>query len=218
MKNNKLDLIKVAVDESKLNTNKASNRYLFFLVLSIFLGLGWLSYTIYTINQTKQNLNDITILKNEKDSLIQQIRLIAESDSIEQSSKDSIIVNTIHKAKISEIDNKLKRQKFTIQYFPKNVDDNKVKNALKGLSIPLLTGTPKFPNGETNAIYKGTNIDNETVKLILQILYENGIEIKGIFNFNNSKGRENLIQIVHSKKINNSTIKEVEELVGFKLK
>lgn len=50
------------------------------------------------------------------------------------------------------------------------------------------------------------------MKLVVLTLLSAGVKIEGIFKFVSNKGKENLIQIVHSGQVTEKTKKKVEEL------
>ena len=109
------------------------------------------------------------------------------------------------------------RSKITIKYFPKNVDGEKVINALKELNFKVTEGKPKLPDSPTNALYYGRKVDNESIQLVALTLMRAGVEIKGIFPFrNDNTEKDYMIQVL-------STLREdkkytVESIKAFKKK
>ncbi|TRU32484.1 MAG: hypothetical protein EWV50_21940 [Microcystis aeruginosa Ma_MB_F_20061100_S20] len=87
------------------------------------------------------------------------------------------------------------RRGITVQYFPKNVDPNIVKSRLEALGVKLNTSASQLPGVPTNAIWFGSGVDMNTVKAVAYTLIGAGVELKMIRQFNNSQGREYLIQV-----------------------
>jgi len=73
-----------------------------------------------------------------------------------------------------------RRKAVTVEYFPKNVDQNKVEAALIELGFQLRKATTIVPNLPSNAIWFGTPVDIEDVKLVALTLIRAGVEIKAI--------------------------------------
>ncbi|MEQ9298061.1 MAG: hypothetical protein RIF33_05850 [Cyclobacteriaceae bacterium] len=95
---------------------------------------------------------------------------------------------------ISSLDS-INKPRVSIQYFPKNVDQYQVTKALEELNFNVTTGKANFPNTPTNAVFVGSAVDIESVKLILLTLIRAGVEIQEVRNFDNSLNREYLVQI-----------------------
>lgn len=115
---------------------------------------------------------------------------------------------------IAESTNSNNRDKILIQYFPKDVDGEKVYMALEELNFMVSEGNANLPKSATNALYYGTNVDEESIKLVVLTLIRAGVDIKGIFKFTNGTNREHIIQIVHSKNVSAQSQTKVEELIG----
>jgi hypothetical protein len=75
------------------------------------------------------------------------------------------------------------RQSITIEYFPKNVDKNKVELALKELGFKLKRSRAEFPNYPTNAIWFGVNVEIEDVKIVAYTLIRAGVSLQFIGPF-----------------------------------
>lgn len=115
---------------------------------------------------------------------------------------------------ISASTRKNDRRNIAVQYFPKDVDGDKVIEAMKELDFDMTVGTPKYPNHSTNAIYHGGKVDEESVKLVALTLMRAGVSIQGIFKFENDDNREHLIQVVHSGKATPATEAGVRQFLG----
>ena len=87
------------------------------------------------------------------------------------------------------------RRAITVQYFPKNVDPTIIKSRLEALGVSLNTSSSQLPGVPTNAIWFGSGVDVNTVKAVAYTLIGAGVELKMIRQFNNSQGREYLLQV-----------------------
>lgn len=141
-------------------------------------------------------------LKDPKKTSLDKINKIIQANKL----RDEIISKTVNN----------NRKNIEIRYFPKDVDGEKVISALKELDFNITTGVAKIPNGQTNAIYYGSNVNEESLKLVILTLYRAGVLINGAFTFQNNKGKENQIQVVHSQKVTKNSKLEVEKLIQIK--
>jgi hypothetical protein len=87
-----------------------------------------------------------------------------------------------------------KRNEITIKYFFKDIDSSLVLNALRNLGFKYESITPKG-NTQTNAIWYGSKVDKEDVKLIAITLINSGVIIRHIGEFKKSEERDYQIQI-----------------------
>lgn len=133
--------------------------------------------------------------------------------------QQSLLANNERNNLTSSQDN-LRRNKITIQYFPKDVDKDRVEIALKELGFRLAEGSTRVPNIATNAIWFGTNVKTEDVKLVAYTLIRAGIRIKIIRPFRNPHGyRASLVQVgadavyVNSKSLTVEQIKLINRFV-----
>ena len=167
--------------------------------------------------ETNSRLNDVFTLINFGWSKTR----IQEILSGNQMSRDILTSKEAdrERTKLASIAPKEKRQRATIQYFPKNVDKKIVENSLKELGFNLISGRPNLPNTPTNAIWFGENIDIDSVKLVAYTLIRAGIEIKVISPFSSPGGnKSNLIQVGSWKKFIDYpalTIQQIQETVTF---
>ena len=104
------------------------------------------------------------------------------------------------------------REKITVQYFPKNVDERIVEDSLRELSFDFKTGNPGLPDVPTNAIFFGDSVPIEAVKLVALTLIRAGVEIKYIRSFRDSTGRSSLIQVGSRKDYIDKMPISVEEI------
>lgn len=100
----------------------------------------------------------------------------------------------------------------TVQYFPKNVDPAIVRSRLEALNISLDTSVSQLPGVPTNAIWFGSEVDVKTVKAVAYTLIGAGVELKMIRQFNNSQGRERLIQVGGDRECVNRPTLTVEQI------
>src|SRR5262249_11627339 len=87
-----------------------------------------------------------------------------------------------------------RRGNTNLEYFLKDVDQEKVLNAIKDLGFNAKSTAP-VGNTPTNAIWFGSQVDIEDVKLVAYALIHAGVNIKDIRPFAKSEGREDVIQI-----------------------
>jgi energy-coupling factor transporter ATP-binding protein EcfA2 len=73
-----------------------------------------------------------------------------------------------------------RRTNVKVEYFPKNVDRAKVEAALKELGFTLLVRDPLVNAVATNAIWYGTPVNIDDVKLVALTLMRAGVEFKAI--------------------------------------
>jgi hypothetical protein len=73
-----------------------------------------------------------------------------------------------------------RRRGITVEYFPKNVDGNKVEAALMELGFTVRKPPAIVRELPTNAMWFGTPVSAEDVKLVAMTLIRAGVEIKAI--------------------------------------
>jgi hypothetical protein len=87
------------------------------------------------------------------------------------------------------------RDAVTVEYFPKDVDSQKVEAALRALGFKLASGATKVPDLPTNAIWFAPRVRVDDVKRVAYVLIRAGLQIRGICPFNNTAFPEPLIQV-----------------------
>ncbi len=89
------------------------------------------------------------------------------------------------------------RREVTVQYFPKDVDENKVESALMELGFTLDKRRAPLPGVPTNAIWYGTPVSVDDAKLVALTLVRAGVQIKAIRPFADYSPRRDapLIQV-----------------------
>lgn len=83
----------------------------------------------------------------------------------------------------------------TVQYFPKDVDGPVVEGALADLGFRVVRGRSLVEHAPTNAIWFGSKIRIEDVKLVALTLIRAGVEIKIIRPFRDQGRKRELIQV-----------------------
>lgn len=131
----------------------------------------------------------------------------AKIDDIEESIKANEYRNIL-----SELDS-VKQKDITVQYFPKNVDGDKVIKAIEELGYKVEIGNTQIRDVETNAIWFGSNVKTDDVKLVALTLVRAGVKIKVIRPFRSSGQRNNLIQIGADALYENKNSLTVNEIV-----
>jgi hypothetical protein len=117
----------------------------------------------------------------------------ASSEQVSQSKEANIKLDTIQE---SGTNRKINRSTITVEYFPKDIDSVIVKSTLETLGFNSKIGKAKN-SLSTNAIWFGSNVNIEDVKLVAYTLIRAGIQIKTIrpFNDNSSNIHASLIQV-----------------------
>lgn len=107
-----------------------------------------------------------------------------------------------------------RRQSVTVQYFPKDVDPDIVQSTLKKLGFNFKVSKPNISNIPTNAIWFGSNVNIEDVKLVAYTLIRAGVQIKTIkpFKGNPAEPRASLIQVGADGDYVNSLALSVSEI------
>ena len=109
-------------------------------------------------------------------------------------------------------------QQTTIRYYPKNVDKNKIRNALQVSGFNFEDGTPSLPNDETNAIWFGKNVSLDDVKFVAYTLIRAGVEVKTIKPFSSLNRKQNTIEIGTDRSFsgkNPITVTEISQKTSF---
>ena len=106
------------------------------------------------------------------------------------------------------------RKDITVQYFPKDVDGNKVESALMELGFTLDKRRAPLPGVPTNAIWYGSPVNIEDAKLVALTLVRAGIQIKAIRPFADYSPRRDvaLIQVGGDVALLNSPAMSVDSI------
>lgn len=140
--------------------------------------------------ESKQSFSDITeILSNfgwQKERLISaSVEDVQESFKAEQE-RQLVASSATH----------VQNRDIVIQYFPKDVDKEKVEAALRELGFQIQAGRANLPGMQTNAIWFGESVSVDAVKLVAYTLIRAGIKIRSIQPFQEPGGRKaKLIQV-----------------------
>jgi len=86
------------------------------------------------------------------------------------------------------------RSQITVRYFIKDADKDKVASALQNLGFNVLNSAA-VGTTITNAIWFGSDVSTEDVKLVSYTLIRAGIQIRYIGQFDNDNGRKSSIQV-----------------------
>lgn len=121
-----------------------------------------------------------------------------ESSIPEQSLKSAKSANEL--VKLSTDADIERRERITIEYFPKNLDKEVnisiVVPSLQKFGFQVEEKRAIVTRIATNSIWFGTNVKTEDVKLVAYTLISAGVQIRAIRPFKSSKGRKaSLIQI-----------------------
>ena len=104
--------------------------------------------------------------------------------------------------------------KIVIEYFEKEADNEAIKKLLKSSGLTVRFKKPLMPNIGTNALVYGKHINIDLLKQLALILTRAGTNIELIRQFQQSQGRENLIQICYDSSDRN--IYGIQDIVKYK--
>ncbi len=101
----------------------------------------------------------------------------------------------------------------TVQYFPKDIDRDKVEAALTELGFRLEPGTTQVPDVPTNSIWFGPQVNIDDVKQVAYVLIRAGVQIKAIRSFRNpSRQKASLIQVGADRTVGHRPPLTVDEI------
>jgi hypothetical protein len=135
----------------------------------------------------------------------------ASSEQVSQSKEANTKLDTI---KDSDTNRKNNRSTITVEYFPKDIDSVVVKSTLETLGFNSKIGKAKNPLS-TNAIWFGSNVNIEDVKLVAYTLIRAGIQIKTIrpFRDDSSNAHTSLIQVGTDRNYENKSPLSVNKIL-----
>lgn len=139
-------------------------------------------------------------------------------DKISKINLDTSIVNqslqaNIELSQISSSKARETRSKITIQYFPKDVDERKVDDALHNLGFRLDKKQPLVVDVPTNSIWFGEKAELEDVKLVAYTLTRAGVQLRAIESFKVPMGKKAfLVQVGASRFVLNEPVFTVEKI------
>jgi hypothetical protein len=109
---------------------------------------------------------------------------------------------------------KKSRKNVTVQYFPKDVDGEKVESAIQELGFTLDMKRAPISGTATNSIWYGKPVKIEDVKLVAFTLIRAGVQIKAIRPFADYSPRRNaaLIQVGADVSVADKAPLSVEEI------
>lgn len=83
----------------------------------------------------------------------------------------------------------------TIEYFPRDVDAEKVRGALENLGFIVKPGNTQYPEVPTNAVWFGNQVTANEVKRVAYVLIRAGVQIKAIRRFEASAPSQDALLI-----------------------
>lgn len=162
--------------------------------------------------QISNNTNDIKKILTERGFTINKAQS-ATLDTVQQS-------NQANDELIPELQqNRGNKELITVQYFPKDVDPDIIRETLQKLGFKLEIGNPKITEVSTNSIWFGEKVKVEDVRLIAYTMIRAGVQIKAIRPFRNlSEKNSLLIQIGSDAQIQDIqplTVEKIRETSQF---
>lgn len=107
----------------------------------------------------------------------------------------------------------------TVQYYPKDVDGNKVRSALADFGFHVEERPPLVPDVPANDIVFGDRIPPENAKLVAYVLIRAGIDIRGIHR-SRLASKSDVIQVIGNRIVANGpplSVDSIERLSTFDL-
>lgn len=209
-----------------------SKPFLLTLIILTALATIFFGYQNQVESRKKEleNANEIKALREENKTLRQEIRdtpertvrlllfgytnqsiSLATREQVVQSEQANIQLKSAQKTERQEIE---RRKLVTVQYFPKNVDPEVIRLTLEQLGFNLQIKQPKVLDIPTNALWFGSNVNLEDVKLVAYTLIRAGVKIKTIKPFRGNPGEPwaSLIQVGADGDYVNSPVLSVDEI------
>lgn len=225
-------IISLLVNPNKIKTIRDFFKRPKILALLVLLVIST-SITVY-FSFTESHEKEIEIRKNEE-TIIELIEILKKfkretNESFESLSSTLLAFGWLkpETAKIKDIEKSIEANEYrsvlaqldsqklkniTVQYFPKNIDKDKVNKAIEELGYKVEIGDSRVEDVETNAIWFGSNVTPEDVKLVSLTLIRAGVKIKVIRPFRNSRTQRDLIQVGADALYENKESLTVNEIV-----
>jgi hypothetical protein len=136
----------------------------------------------------------------------------ANSEQISQSQQANTTLDIIHNYSSNKTTN---RSKTKVIYFPKDIDPDIIRSTLQNLGFNSEIGKAEISDA-TNAIWFGSKVNVEDVKLVAYTLIRAGVKIKTIRPFRASSPRErtSIIQVGADKNYTNKPDLSVDEILN----
>jgi hypothetical protein len=135
----------------------------------------------------------------------------ATSEQISQSEQANTKLDSIQQS--NNNNERINRSKTTVVYFPKDIDPNIIQSTLRNIGFNSEIGKAKNSDS-TNAIWFGSNVNIEDVKIVAYTLIRAGVKIKTIRPFSESSPnrRTSLIQVGADRNYINKSDLSVDEI------
>ncbi len=101
----------------------------------------------------------------------------------------------------------------TVQYYPKDVDGNKVRSALADFGFRVEERPPLVPDVPANDIVFGDRIPPENAKLVAYVLIRAGIDIRGVHR-SRLAPKSDVIQVIGNRIVANEPPLSVDSIEG----
>jgi hypothetical protein len=216
-----------------VNPKQKNRRWLVItLVVSFLLGCGAEIYFNYEKDRSaKQNtewnrshinsLTDVILsFRKETSNQFKNLKLLLKdfgwSDRYVGRIEESITAN-IERSELSKRSSIEPRRRITIEYFPKDVDGRTVRKAIEELGFRLKEKRPVIGYIPTNAIWYGSEVRIEDLKLLAFTLIRAGVEIRAIRSYQVEKNRSQVIQVGADVSIKNKPVLSVNEIRDTKM-
>ncbi len=187
-----------------------------YALVSFIIGTSCIVYAFLAVQDLDREI------QSRKDALIALNPLLEDFGwSQEKISQETIKTNLIKESLLanSEINSILSKRTTTkyrkpivVQYFPKDIDGNKVTSAFDGYGFIVQIKKPLIPDMPSNSIVFGKNVNPEDAKLVAYTLIRAGIEIKGIYYSILGDAKKTVVQVVAHRESLNKPSLSVEQI------
>ena len=215
------------------NHKRTFRRSMIFSVLALLAGAVWLFYSFNQVRKldlkSDQLAREITIkgeeLKQEEKKLQEaQVALSAINPFLkkyvlkEKWTADNINSNLVKQSLEAnqEIQTVLSRdvgrRGYTVDYFKKDSDPEKVEAALKEFGFKFETKAPHRPNDPTDVVAFGEKVSPEDAKLVAYTLVRAGVEVKSLCRAR--YGGPAIIQVLGDNRFRDRPAMTVDQIRG----
>jgi hypothetical protein len=191
-----------------------------YALIAFIVGSSYIIYVflaIQSLDREIQSRKDVLIALNpllkdfgwpQNKTSQKTINTTLIKESLLANSEINVILSRRTKAKYSKT--------IIVQYFPKDIDGNKVTSAFDGYGFIVQIKNPLIPDLPTNSIFFGKNVNPEDAKLVAYTLIRAGVEIKGIYYSLLGDAKKTVVQVVANREILNKPPLSVEQIKNMK--
>lgn len=176
------------------------------------------------LQEKEDRINELDTYAGKQDSVLLQINTQISAVSYEDPDSSTIYFQRIEQVNIADtsisrlIEQKSVDKKVKVQYYKQASDGGKVIAAMNelGLGYDTLYSKIQHNTGPINSVKYGSDVDMNTVNLVVLQLIKEGFEIRSIEPLANSTGREDHLIIYRSSLVLNSPVITAETVINRK--